>query len=166
MDMFTAEIRTSDAAQALVRRWIKALRGGIKRLAGGEYEQGEGRLRTEQGTYCCLGVVCDLYDPTGWVRIEDDGPDDGLPPDSWWAYSNTGRTGPLSDYPTTVTGTLPDQVMKALCFSSPGGDFPGRDALGHGPATLLWAERHRPRLQGDRRYDRAGVGEGADPHRN
>ena len=35
------------------QKWIDA-------LLSGEYEQGERRLRTTY-TYCCLGVLCDLY---------------------------------------------------------------------------------------------------------
>lgn len=34
--------------------WVDALRSG-------EYKQGYNRLETAQGTYCCLGVACDLY---------------------------------------------------------------------------------------------------------
>jgi hypothetical protein len=40
------------------QRWVDALRSGT-------YTQGEGRLRTPTG-YCCLGVLCDLYDPMNW----------------------------------------------------------------------------------------------------
>lgn len=39
------------------KRWLEALRSG-------EYKQGRGHLRQyERGehTYCCLGVLCDLY---------------------------------------------------------------------------------------------------------
>jgi hypothetical protein len=35
-------------------KWVEALRSG-------EYEQGCGALRTEDGKYCCLGVLTDLY---------------------------------------------------------------------------------------------------------
>lgn len=42
-----------------IRRWIRALRSG-------KYPQAMGYLRTEAG-YCCLGVECDLVNPTGWV---------------------------------------------------------------------------------------------------
>ncbi len=34
-------------------KWVKALRGG-------EYKQGQKRLRRDD-TFCCLGVLCDLY---------------------------------------------------------------------------------------------------------
>ncbi len=35
-------------------RWLKALRGG-------KYKQGTEQLKTDEGGYCCLGVLCDLY---------------------------------------------------------------------------------------------------------
>jgi hypothetical protein len=41
------------------QRWIDALRSG-------KYAQDRGQLRTPHG-YCCLGVLCDLYDPYGWT---------------------------------------------------------------------------------------------------
>ncbi len=36
------------------KRWIKALESE-------EYKQGTGELQTPFGTYCCLGVLTDLY---------------------------------------------------------------------------------------------------------
>lgn len=36
------------------KRWITALRSG-------EYKQGKNTLRPTEDTYCCLGVLCDLY---------------------------------------------------------------------------------------------------------
>jgi|LakMenE01Jun11ns_1017448.scaffolds.fasta_scaffold9958319_2 hypothetical protein len=35
--------------------WIKALKSG-------KYKQGRGTLRTDDDKFCCLGVLCDLYD--------------------------------------------------------------------------------------------------------
>jgi len=35
-------------------KWIKALRSG-------KYKQGTGRLKTNDGGFCCLGVLSDLY---------------------------------------------------------------------------------------------------------
>ena len=52
----------------LCLKWIKALRSGI-------YQQGRGRLRLhlrgEGFRYCCLGVLCDLYDPSKWTGFRD-----------------------------------------------------------------------------------------------
>jgi hypothetical protein len=45
------------------QRWLAALRSG-------EYKQGQHALRSDDGDerrYCCLGVLCDLIDPTGWM---------------------------------------------------------------------------------------------------
>lgn len=44
------------------QRWVAALRSG-------EYPQTTGRLRADDA-YCCLGVLCDLYDSSGWVKID------------------------------------------------------------------------------------------------
>ncbi len=35
-------------------RWLKALRSG-------KYKQGQNKLKTDQGNFCCLGVLTDLY---------------------------------------------------------------------------------------------------------
>lgn len=44
-------------------RWIEA-------LTSGKYRQGRFRLRRDDSqsgkAYCCLGVLCDLLDPSGW----------------------------------------------------------------------------------------------------
>ena len=40
--------------QHIKKLWVDALRSG-------KYQQGTGHLRHE-GNYCCLGVLCDLYD--------------------------------------------------------------------------------------------------------
>lgn len=36
------------------QKWVNALRSG-------KYTQGIGALHTQDNTYCCLGVVCNLY---------------------------------------------------------------------------------------------------------
>ena len=51
-------------------RWVAALRSG-------KYEQGQGELKTvfssgtvfssEHAEYCCLGVLCDVKNPDGWI---------------------------------------------------------------------------------------------------
>lgn len=45
------------------RKWIKA-------LLSGKYKQGKGQLRSQKDKYCCLGVLLDVLEPTGW---EEDG---------------------------------------------------------------------------------------------
>lgn len=38
----------------IAERWVQALRSG-------QYKQGQGELHPDQDSYCCLGVLCDLY---------------------------------------------------------------------------------------------------------
>lgn len=44
--------------QEIKQKWTAALRSG-------KYQQAKRYLHTDGG-YCCLGVLCDLIDPTGW----------------------------------------------------------------------------------------------------
>lgn len=43
----------------LKAKWVAALRSG-------NYKQGVGTLRSDSGKFCCLGVLCDVADPTKW----------------------------------------------------------------------------------------------------
>lgn len=43
-------------------KWVVALRSG-------QYKQSQKALRDEYG-FCCLGVVCDIIDPTGWIGYD------------------------------------------------------------------------------------------------
>ncbi len=45
--------------QDVAEKWVKALRSG-------EYEQGKYVLRTTDGRYCCLGVLCKLEPSLEW----------------------------------------------------------------------------------------------------
>lgn len=47
--------------QDIKQKWVEALRSG-------KYEQGENLLRYKN-TYCCLGVLCDLYSQD-WSNAE------------------------------------------------------------------------------------------------
>lgn len=44
--------------------WLSALRSG-------DYEQRQGRLRSSDNHYCCLGVLCDIIDPYRWKQEGD-----------------------------------------------------------------------------------------------
>jgi hypothetical protein len=52
----------------LKAEWVAALRGG-------EYEQGQGCLHSEDGAKCCLGVLCDVMGKKwkkelfGWKKV-------------------------------------------------------------------------------------------------
>lgn len=41
-------------------KWLEALRSD-------KYEQGRSHLRTADNRFCCLGVLCDVIDPTRWT---------------------------------------------------------------------------------------------------
>jgi hypothetical protein len=42
-------------------QWIAALRSG-------KYKQGKHHLRPSSNTFCSLGVLCDLVDPSKWEK--------------------------------------------------------------------------------------------------
>jgi hypothetical protein len=43
------------------RKWFETLRSG-------EYKQGRAALRREDDSFCCIGVVADMIDPSLWVK--------------------------------------------------------------------------------------------------
>lgn len=57
--------------QIVKEKWVKALRSG-------KYTKGKGALKTKKNTYCCLGVLTDLYSKeTGrgkWTKNKLDDP--------------------------------------------------------------------------------------------
>lgn len=44
-------------------KWLEALRNG-------KYQQCTGVLQNN-GSFCCVGVLCDVIDPTSWQKIND-----------------------------------------------------------------------------------------------
>lgn len=89
---------------AVMERWVNALRSG-------EYTQGKDRLKTIDNTFCCLGVLCDLYSKeTGdaWDFSNRDGPIyygciTSLPEEvRVWAGMRTGNGLLESDKPSLV----------------------------------------------------------------
>lgn len=56
----------------LKARWLTALRSG-------QYKQGQGKLRSGDECFCCLGVLGDVLDPKGWQPFKD-----------YWAYGDEG----------------------------------------------------------------------------
>jgi hypothetical protein len=44
----------------LKEKWIQALRSG-------KYKQGHLFLRNSRNGFCCLGVLCDVYNNTDWI---------------------------------------------------------------------------------------------------
>jgi hypothetical protein len=43
-------------------KWLEALRSG-------RYKQGRTYLRNADNEFCCLGVLCDIIDPTRWELL-------------------------------------------------------------------------------------------------
>ena len=56
------------------KKWLTALRSG-------KYKQGRACLRSSNDEFCCLGVLCDLYDPNGWIEMKSGRADWGYGPD-------------------------------------------------------------------------------------
>ena len=50
----------------LKRKWLRALRSG-------RYKQGKYYLRTDDNTYCCLGVLADCIDNKCWSIADHKG---------------------------------------------------------------------------------------------
>lgn len=57
----------------LIKKWVAALKSG-------EYKQDTGQLCSDNG-YCCLGVLCDIYDKEDDQPIDWEGGDYYLPQD-------------------------------------------------------------------------------------
>lgn len=66
--------------RAALTTWVQALRSG-------SYEQGRGRLASQDGKFCCLGVLCE-------VAVED-----GLAITKMLSAGNTIRYDRAADYP-------------------------------------------------------------------
>ena len=71
------------------QKWIEALRSG-------QYKQGRQRLRDEQGNFCCLGVLTDLYRKEVQAK--------------WRTAAVTSKSF-LSDDPLKVVEFLPSKVV-------------------------------------------------------
>jgi hypothetical protein len=72
-------------------RWVNALRSG-------DYKQGTQCLLSEQGSYCCLGVLCDLYmkesnEEVVWETTED-------------SYGDKTKVGSFLGYTTILPETI------------------------------------------------------------
>jgi len=68
-------------------------------LKSGKYAHGIGRLRTGD-QYCCLGVMCDLVKPDGWINaLEPMAP-------RWWTFQLDGQDSDVTTYPLEETTKL------------------------------------------------------------
>jgi len=81
----------------IAEQWVAALRSG-------EYQQGRGALH-DGDTFCCLGVLCDLFPGRQWSRTSKNA-------------KHLCSAGECSDY-----SVLPESVRKwaGICDSSPPG---------------------------------------------
>jgi hypothetical protein len=102
----------------------------VAALRSGKYEQATGYLRPYSGGFCCLGVVCDIYDPDRWAKAEE-------------ILSTAASTDFVKGDETWIWGSecgfnLPSEVQKALGWKTNSGDLPefvcGRDEYGYFPA--------------------------------
>lgn len=64
MNQFGYEVTSGRLDPTIKADWIAALRSG-------KYTQARETLRINGG-FCCLGVLCDVIDPTGWKQHKND----------------------------------------------------------------------------------------------
>jgi hypothetical protein len=50
--------------KTIKKKWIEALESD-------KYRKGKGRLKSNDGSYCCLGVLCDILDKGEWTHHYD-----------------------------------------------------------------------------------------------
>jgi hypothetical protein len=87
----------------LKAKWVAALRGG-------EYEQGRWHLR-ENRKFCCMGVLCDVADPSLWNRdgaYADGG--HGFPPAELLKYPTASKLASLNDRERWTFAEIADYI--------------------------------------------------------
>lgn len=101
----------------IAQKWVKALRSG-------EYKQGSHVLHnTSNNTYCCLGVLCDIYQREGnkfdtvWVGNWG----------NWGVETTNGFENLLATYFDGRCDVLPEVVMKWADIDCSSGSY--RDDL-------------------------------------
>ncbi len=91
----------------LVKDWIAALRSG-------QYQQGQGKLRSWDNTYCCLGVLVDLIIDRNWIPIVVYAPD----------VDNSHRDRYLYEYGQSLQGNyVPISVADYIGMSDNNGRY-------------------------------------------
>jgi hypothetical protein len=94
---------------SLKQKWVRALRSG-------KYKQASGQLKTEDG-FCCLGVLCDVYDPSNWIVADDlDLGEDNQE----WHYKISMRGG----YTSIMKDVLPEEIADAAGLSRQNPEVP------------------------------------------
>lgn len=99
-------------------RWVNALRSG-------DYEQGTHCLLSESGSYCCLGVLCDLYmkesnEEVVWETSED-------------SYGDKMKVGSFFGF-TTI---LPKTIMEWAGLNDQSPSVTYVDMAGYGGPIML-----------------------------
>ena len=94
-------------------RWVQALRSG-------QYKQGQAALHPAPESYCCLGVLCDLY------RVEQGKGEWRQPPNRPDTPDFVVPNGGITEFGATV---LPAIVMNWAGMESVEGHCPGSESL-------------------------------------
>ena len=97
----------------IAERWVQALRSG-------QYQQGQHELHPDENSYCCLGVLCDLY------RVEQGKGE--------WTTTPNGRLhgmfrAPNEDITEIETAVIPEVVQKWAGMGSVEGNYCGELSL-------------------------------------
>src|SRR5690606_7791757 len=87
----------------------------VKRLRSGQYKQGRNSLR-QGDSYCCLGVLCDLYSPQLWEQG----------PEGTFCYAGASGVLPsivseaygISHDPMVATRDLPEKLVNNPNFDT------------------------------------------------
>jgi hypothetical protein len=96
------------------QKWVRALRSG-------KYEQATGALRIEVG-FCCLGVLCDVYDPDKWGKptpsVDEYGDQDHFE-DGKWSYADE-----ADNYLYSTTEVLPVHITRIAGLTAQNPEVP------------------------------------------
>lgn len=84
----------------------------VAALRSGDYTQGQRKLRNHENQFCCLGIACDLFNPTSWVKVKAS--DDNEIDYQGYRFN--------TDFDTS-TSLLTVDTMRYYGFNAPGGDF-------------------------------------------
>jgi len=115
-------LTVEDLKPQVLDDWVAALRSG-------EYRQGTRHLYHD-GSYCVLGVLCDVVDPGGWSKDDDlcvrthtgesSLPSESVVRKSFSHYASSWRAaklfGDLSGRNDGTSGNFRDGYPGAICF--------------------------------------------------
>ena len=94
-------------------KWLEALRSG-------RYRQADGALRSDSGDlYCCIGVLCDIYDPEKWLE----GLASGLPSKSKELWAWDGSLGDMPEWLNLAIGLSSHEEAHLIAMNDDGKSF-------------------------------------------